>query len=154
MIKRLRRGIRNLIYWFPVIWGDYHWDHFKLWEIIRHKLKAISTSTHTWITISADEKREELDKIIGLFDDLIDNKYEDELFALHKDIFGESRWEFIKSDEFGPEFSELKIDYPDAEDEELARRGVLTFGRLAELQNRIAINAIFDGMKRSDRWWD
>ena len=33
-------GIKNLIYWFPIIWKDRNWDDHYIFEIFKHKLKA------------------------------------------------------------------------------------------------------------------
>jgi len=35
-------GVKNLIYWFPVIWKDRNWDSSFIFEILSHKLKAQS----------------------------------------------------------------------------------------------------------------
>ena len=37
-----KRGIKNLIYWFPIIWRDRNWDSHYIFEILKHKLKAQS----------------------------------------------------------------------------------------------------------------
>ncbi len=33
------QGVRNLIKWFPIIWKDRDWDHYYIYEILKHKLK-------------------------------------------------------------------------------------------------------------------
>lgn len=38
----IRTGISNLIYWFPVVWKDRHWDDSYIFEIMIHKIKAQS----------------------------------------------------------------------------------------------------------------
>lgn len=35
-------GIKNLWYWFPVIWKDRHWDDHYIFQVMIHKLKAQS----------------------------------------------------------------------------------------------------------------
>lgn len=37
---QFRRGIKNLIYWFPIIWKDRNWDDHYIFEVLKHKLKA------------------------------------------------------------------------------------------------------------------
>ena len=37
-----KRGIKNLVYWFPIIWKDRHWDSHYIFEIMMHKIKAQS----------------------------------------------------------------------------------------------------------------
>lgn len=31
-------GVKNLIYWFPIIWKDRNWDDFFIFAILKHKL--------------------------------------------------------------------------------------------------------------------
>jgi hypothetical protein len=35
-----KRGVKNLIYWFPIIWKDRNWDSNFIFEIMKHKLSA------------------------------------------------------------------------------------------------------------------
>jgi len=38
--KYFKQGVKNLIYWFPVIWKDRNWDQYFIYEVLKHKLKA------------------------------------------------------------------------------------------------------------------
>jgi hypothetical protein len=38
--KYIKQGVKNLIYWFPIIWKDRNWDSHYIFEIMRHKLSA------------------------------------------------------------------------------------------------------------------
>lgn len=38
--KYFKQGVKNLIYWFPVIWKDRDWDQYFIYEVMKHKLKA------------------------------------------------------------------------------------------------------------------
>lgn len=40
--KDFVQGVKNLLYWFPVIWKDRHWDHHYIYDVLKHKLKAQS----------------------------------------------------------------------------------------------------------------
>ena len=40
--KMFRTSVKNLIYWFPIIWKDRNWDSHYIFEIMMHKLKAQS----------------------------------------------------------------------------------------------------------------
>jgi hypothetical protein len=48
--KYFKEGVKNLWYWFPVIWKDRHWDDHYIFEVLKHKLKAqakyISNNDH------------------------------------------------------------------------------------------------------------
>lgn len=37
----ITRGIKNLVYWFPLIWNDRDWDHAYMEYILLHKLKRM-----------------------------------------------------------------------------------------------------------------
>jgi hypothetical protein len=38
--KYFKQGVKNLWYWFPVIWKDRNWDDHYIFEVLKHKLKA------------------------------------------------------------------------------------------------------------------
>lgn len=38
--KYFKQGVKNIIYWFPVIWKDRDWDGHYIFEILQHKLVA------------------------------------------------------------------------------------------------------------------
>jgi hypothetical protein len=38
--KYFIQGIKNLWYWFPVIWKDRDWDDHYIFDVLKHKLKA------------------------------------------------------------------------------------------------------------------
>jgi len=40
--RMFKTGVKNLWYWFPVIWKDRNWDSHYIFEIMMHKLKAQS----------------------------------------------------------------------------------------------------------------
>jgi len=40
--KYLKQGIKNLWYWFPIIWKDRNWDQHYIFEVLKHKLKSQS----------------------------------------------------------------------------------------------------------------
>lgn len=39
VFRTMRRGIKNLWKWFPVIWKDRDWDHSYIYEILKFKLQ-------------------------------------------------------------------------------------------------------------------
>ncbi len=38
--KYFKQGVKNIWYWFPIIWKDRHWDDHFIFEVLKHKLKA------------------------------------------------------------------------------------------------------------------
>ena len=38
--KYFQQGVKNIWYWFPIIWKDRNWDGHYIFEILQHKLAA------------------------------------------------------------------------------------------------------------------
>jgi len=38
--KYFKQGVKNLWYWFPIIWKDRDWDEHFIFEVMKHKLKS------------------------------------------------------------------------------------------------------------------
>ena len=84
--KFLREGIKNIIYWFPIIWKDRNWDHDYIFRILKHKLKAQakyigSKDRHT--RAQYDSQRMKL--CVNLIQKLQDSYYEMEYMDYAKD---------------------------------------------------------------------
>ena len=84
--KYLKQGIKNTIYWFPIIWKDRHWDSHYIFEILKHKLKAQadyigSNDRHT--RAQQDARRMRL--CIKLMQKIQDDDYAMEYVDYHKD---------------------------------------------------------------------
>jgi hypothetical protein len=101
--KFLKYGIKNIIYWFPIIWKDRNWDHSYILTILQHKLKAQakyigSKDRHT--RAKQDARRMKI--CINLIEKLQESFYETEymVYAKEKHWFepvkgkeGYSSWE-------------------------------------------------------------
>jgi hypothetical protein len=46
-IRQFKRRLINLFRWLPVIWKDEQWDHYYIYEILKHKLIIMSNSIRT-----------------------------------------------------------------------------------------------------------
>jgi hypothetical protein len=105
-----KRGIKNLIYWFPIIWRDRNWDSHYIFEILKHKLKAQSKyiggrDIHT----QSKRDAEVMKTCVRLMEKVQDEFYSSEYSDYHKtkhwfepaDKEGYSTWESrILSEDF------------------------------------------------------
>lgn len=103
-MKNFKQGILNLWYWLPIIWRDRNWDHFYIWEILEHKLKAqakyiAKEDRH----LNAQTDARNLRICAKLIERVKDGYYEVE----YQD-YAEEEFRFIPCDKEG--FKELKID--------------------------------------------
>jgi len=58
-IRRFKRRFVNLLRWLPIIWKDEQWDHYYIYEVLKHKLIIMSTTirkhgNHTTAKYDAD----------------------------------------------------------------------------------------------------
>jgi hypothetical protein len=84
--KYFKTGVKNLWYWFPIIWKDRDWDSHYIFEIMKHKLSAqanyIGTSDrHT--RAQQDARRMKL--CVKLMQKIQDEDYTMEYMDYHKD---------------------------------------------------------------------
>jgi hypothetical protein len=71
-------GIRNIIFWLPVVYLDRWWDHSFLYSILRHKLSQMERGFRLHGMSTNSEKDAKNIKIcILLLDRLINNDYID-----------------------------------------------------------------------------
>ena len=57
--RRIIRKTKNVLCWLPIIWKDEQWDHYYIFEILKHKLIIMSNAirengNHTMAEYDAD----------------------------------------------------------------------------------------------------
>jgi hypothetical protein len=103
--KELKRSIKNLWKWFPIIWKDRDWDHWYIYQIIEFKLRKQSDYTSK-VDIHTRAQEDARDMLIcaNLINKIKDGFYDSEYIDYH-----ESEFEFLDIED-KPGFSELKIN--------------------------------------------
>ena len=84
--KYFKQGVKNIIYWFPVIWKDRDWDDHYIFELLKHKLKAQAKyigdrDLHTRAQLDAKRMR----LCVKLIQLVQDETYAMEYMNYHKD---------------------------------------------------------------------
>ena len=75
-INRFKRGIHNIIKWFPVIWKDRDWEWEYLMEIIKFKLKNMEyLFRNHGISIGSEHRADEMKEVIELIDKILNHNY-------------------------------------------------------------------------------
>jgi len=89
--RYLKYGIKNLIYWFPIIWYDRNFDHYYLSIILKHKLKDMAkfyNSPHAWGE-DAPKLAEQMETCVTILDRIIEDDYNREGYDVHDEKWGE-----------------------------------------------------------------
>jgi hypothetical protein len=84
--KYFKQGVKNIWYWFPIIWKDRNWDDHYIFEILKHKLKAQAKyigkrDFHTRAQLDAKRMR----LCIELINKVQEEEYSSEYMDYHRD---------------------------------------------------------------------
>jgi hypothetical protein len=118
-LSNIKQGIKNLIYWTPIIWKDRNWDDHYIFEILKHKLKAQAKyiGDRDFYTKAQKDARD-MRTCVKLIEKIQDEFYEHEYFDYHKerhwfekcsDMEGYSTWE---SEQIWENFDKYFKKYP------------------------------------------
>ena len=171
--KTFMTGVRNLIYWLPIIWKDRNWDSHYIFEIMMHKIKAQSKyigerDIHT----RAQRDAEIMMTCVRLMKLIDDDFYSSEYSDYHKtkhwfeDVPGKEGYSSWESKLMEENFDDFFKKYPLIHKRVLNGEGV--FGREGREEDKqiIAMNIghinherarklLFKIMEENiERWWD
>ena len=103
-IRNFTQGIKNLIYWLPVIWKDRNWDGFYIYEILQHKIAAQSKHIAKGdIHTRAQQDARRMNVCVSLI-----KKCQEDFYEMEYMDYCETEFRFEDSEKEG--FSELFID--------------------------------------------
>ena len=173
--KYFKQGIKNLIYWFPVIWKDRNWDDHYIFDILKHKLKAQANyigrrDFHTRAQLDAKRMR----LCVKLIQLIQDEPYAMEYMDYHKDRVWFTPCEdregssLYNSEEIWENYDEFFKKYPLVYKRVLKGEGPFTLdGRdESEIKRIIAMNIAHVNQERVQKllfkileenirgWWD
>ena len=169
-----KRGIKNLIYWFPIIWRDRNWDSHYIFEILKHKLKAQSKyiggrDIHTQAKRDAEIMMTCVRLMKLIQDEHYSSEYSDYHISKHwfKDIPDKPGYSTWESKQLKENFDDYFKKYPLVYKRVLAGEGPfqpISFKQ--EDKQRIAMNIghinhdrarklLFKIMEQNiEKWWD
>jgi len=173
--KFLKHGIKNIIYWFPIIWKDRNWDHDYIFRLLQHKLKAQSkyigsNNRHTRAQYDAQRMNICVNLMQKLQDSFYDLEYMDYAKERHwfepcKDREGYSTWESkTLYENFDVYFKKYPLVYKkvmkgegpftlDGKDEDDLKKVIAM--NIAHLNQDRARKLLFKIMEENiEKWWD
>jgi hypothetical protein len=173
--KYFKQGVKNIIYWFPIIWKDRNWDDHYIFDILKHKLKAQAKyiGDRDWHTrAQLDAKRMRL--CVKLIEKIQEEDYAMEYMDYHKDRVwftsceDKPEYKQYNSEIVKDTFDEFFKKYPLVYKKVLKGEGVFTLnGRdESEMKKIIAMNISHINHERARKllfkimeeniegWWD
>ena len=172
--RDFKTGVKNLIYWLPIIWKDRNWDHRYIYTILQHKLKAQSEyiGRRDWYE-GAKRDAEIMMTCVRLIDKVSEEFYSSEYSEYHKDKHwftpaekeGYSTWNSrILEENFDNYFKKYPLIYKrvmkgegsftldGTDSEDIKQRVAMNIGHINEQR---AHNLLFKIMNENiNKWWD
>ena len=173
--KYFKQGVKNLWYWFPIIWKDRNWDGHYIFEILQHKLEGQANyigrkDLHTRAQLDAKRMR----LCISLIKKVQEEDYTMEYMDYHKDRVWFTDVEdrpgnsLYNSEEVWEKYDEYFAKYPLVYKRVMKGDGVFTLdGRnesdikrviamnIAHLNHDRARKLLFKIMEENiEGWWD
>ena len=150
--RKINQGIRNLIYYFPIIWNDRHWDDFYVFVYLRRKLISMEKFYRHYAHFVGNEK--EADKIklcVMLLNRIVNDDYLENALVFHEKKYGELNMNL--KDTGVVLFSTTKeLTEEEKKMEDKLRTNLY---KHADNQKQQDIDMLFDKMaKHIQRWWD
>lgn len=151
ILKYITKGIRNLIYWLPVIWMDRHWDHYYLSIILRHKLKDMEKfykSDNAW-GLEAPKLAEQMKTCVTILDRIIKDDYNREGYDDHDEKWGELKFTINENGALTIFRENRNLN------EELEKEEYKKVWQKEERDRDVDIENLFKIMRENLRkWWD
>ena len=170
----IKRGIKNIWYWLPIIWKDRHWDSHYIFEIMMHKIKAQSKYIGSRdIHTRAKRDAEVMMTCVRLMEKVQDEFYSGEYSDFHKDKHwftssekeGYSEWNSRTIEEnFDDYFAKYPLIYKrvmkgegpfklDGKDSEDDKQSVAM--NIGHINHDRARKLLFKLMEQNiEKWWD
>lgn len=104
-IKELKRSIKNIWKWLPIIWKDRDWDQYYIYEILEFKLRKQAN----YIGVMDRHTRAQEDARNMLICANLINKVKDGYYDSEYSDYHNCEFEFLDIED-KPRFSELKIN--------------------------------------------
>jgi hypothetical protein len=146
-IRFLYNRIKNLFYFFPIIWTDYWFDSVFLHRIVKHKLEQMEVNFRTiGMTDSASDSAKEIKEVIEDLNVLTLNMIEEEEFNLFYQKFPNR---MPKGKKLIKWFNRQRLHNEEEDNyfkEMMIRINTRTDNLLLKIYTTIA--------KRSTYWWD
>ena len=150
--RSVKRGIKNLFIWFPIIWNDRPWDHYYLFAILRFKLGLMEKSFRSYAYhVNAEKDTANMKTCCDLLDRLIADEYCEEAHKEHGLKWGEIDMKVDSDGKVNFTRSNAKTD----EDKFIERKEFLECIKTENQLETDDIDELFKIMARNVRkWWD
>lgn len=157
-IKRVIRKLKNLWYWLPVIWNDQQWDHYYLYKVLAHKLRAMQRffESDRAVAMNGKDMAEQIQVCADAAQRLWKDKYLSQALETHKVKWGYPDFVFNPiSDELYEWHSMWYENASNYEENDLADREFGQACKRAELKRDKDRYVLFNTMRnKTEEWWD
>ena len=151
----IKRGIKNLIIWFPIIWNDRNYDPYYIYVILRKKLieQEKFIRLHGYHANHLKDARD-IKVAILLLDRIIKDEYHKNVFKHHDKKWGDIDIKFIPEGNMN-KIEVIRKNIRTKEDEEQEKKESKYLYKKVDMMKKQDIEFLFDHLKKHiEAWWD
>ena len=157
MIYNLKHGVRNLIRWFKVIWGDRDWDSYFIFKILHKKLLHIENFTRKYGNhVESERDADDIKVCRLLLERILKDEYDEMTFKNHEKKWGELRISYGESDKEGYKTLNVsRTNIKTVEEEKQESKESSRLYRHVHMLQRQDVKYLFKIMSKYIlSWWD
>ena len=143
-LSEIKRGLKNLFVWFPIIWKDRQWDYIFLLRIILFKLRLMYKKLEV-----EQHKKRKIYICILLLQRLVNEEYEDKLFEAYEKKWGQAK--FTTQPSFNVSYEKV-ITEKDKTQSEKEMLKLMKHAQYLQYQDLEYLCKLFQ--KHLFTWWD
>jgi len=150
--RNLKKGIWNVISWFPIVWNDRDWDYCFLYELLKFKLERMERCLREHgHSIDSEKDANSIQECIVILKRLIKDDYVAEDWVQMHKKWGEFEFQDTENGHTKLALSGVKTE----EDEEEYSADIKNCCKHEESMVQKDLNDLFENMKLNiRRWWD
>ena len=150
--RNIKKGIGNLISWFPIVWNDRDWDYYFIYDLLHFKLSRMEKYIRKY-GHSVDNKKDadSIKECVIILERLINDDYVAEDWDKIHEKWGD--FEFVRREDGRSilECTKVKTE----EDKEAYKQDVKNCCEKEESLIQKDLHDLFENMKlHIRRWWD
>ncbi len=88
--RNIKRGVKSLIYWLPIIWQSNWWDFGYLLDLMEHQIKRMRNNWDDAHYVDSEKEKKQMEDTLKLLDQFNDSYLDFEMEQLWFEEFIDS----------------------------------------------------------------
>jgi len=155
LARNIWRGIKNVVYWLPVMWKDRQWDHWYLLKLLEHKLRRMR-DYHRESGLRQDRHAvaDEIDRAASCATRLLEDRYLTEALKPHEKKYGVAQCITEPTETDIIQLVEIAVPELEGEEREREKEERYAIYRQSTEEAKQDLETLCATLRRMENWWD